>query len=82
MKTYKIVKVEWEDISSYSGWRDIGKVKECTPLRCVSVGTLMRGSKGVVALSQSVSENQDVGTMEIIPKHNVKNMEIIGSYRL
>ena len=82
MRTYKIVKVEWDDISSYSAWRDIGDVKKCYPLRIVSVGTLVKGKKGNVAIVQMVAENKDVGATQIIPKHNVKSIETIGSYRL
>ena len=82
MRTYKIVKVEWDDISGYSAWRDIGDVKKCNPLRIVSVGTLVKGKKGNVAIVQMVAENKDVGAAQIIPKHNVKSIETIGSYRL
>lgn len=82
MKTYKIVKVEWEDISGYPAWRDIGDIKKCKPLHCVSVGTLMKGKKGCIALSQSVAENRDAGNTEVIPKHNVVSIEVIGKYRL
>ena len=82
MKTYKIVRVEWEDISSYSAWRDIKDVKKCEPLKVVSVGTLVKGTRGNVAIVQMVAENKDVGATQIIPKHNVRKMEVVGSYRL
>ena len=82
MKTYKIAKVEWEDITSFASWRDIHDVKKCEPSKCVSVGTLVKGKKGVVALCQSVADNEDVGSTKIIPKHNVRKIEILGTYKL
>jgi len=82
MRTYKIAKVEWEDISGYSTWRDREDMAKCRPLNCVSVGTLVNVAKGNVGLSLSISENGDGSGATVIPKKNIRNMKIIGSYRI
>jgi len=81
MKTYKIVKVEWDDISAYTAWRNIGEVKDCTPLRCVTVGTRVKAKRGNLAVFQTISENMNVADAMIIPKKNVRKVEVIGTYR-
>ena len=82
MRTYKMAKVEWEDISGYSAWRDREDMAKCRPLNCVSVGTLVKVTRGNVGLSLSISENGDGSGATVIPKKNIRNMKVIGSYRI
>lgn len=82
MRTYKIARVTWDDISCYHGWRDIENTKDCDPLQCVSVGTLVEVKKGNVGLMQSVSGNDNGSEITVIPKRVIRRMKIIDKFEL
>jgi len=80
MKTYKIVKVEWEDSVNCRGWRDLGQFRTigCGP--CVSSGILVRTQKGTVGVSHTVGENEIADTM-IISRKAIKKIEVLGTFK-
>jgi hypothetical protein len=81
MKTHKIVKVEWEDSASYSGWTKREKTEEFDPYACISCGILVRTNKGSIGVTHSISK-QDVDNVMVIPKKAVKKVEVIGKIKI
>ena len=63
--TLKVVSVEWEDITSHSGWHD---AEDNALLPITSVGFLMAKDKDNKLISQSISpENSRVAESLLIP---------------
>ena len=61
----KVVSVEWNDITSHSGWHD---AEDNALLPITSVGFLMAKDKHNILISQSISPNNDkVAESLIIP---------------
>ena len=81
MKKHKIVKVEWEDSASYSGWTKREKTEEFDPYLCISCGILVRTKRGSIGVTHSISK-QDVDNVMVIPRKTIKKIETIGDIRI
>ena len=81
MKTYKVVKVEWEDSSTHVGWRRHSETRELDPMKCTSCGLLVKTQKGSIGISTTVAENQDKIDTVVIPRKCVKSIEQIAKIR-
>ena len=82
MRTYKIARVTWNDISSHRGWTDIENTKDYSPLSCVSVGALVKVKRGNIGLVQSIAKNRDVAETIVIPKKVVVDIEVLGKFKI
>lgn len=73
------MKVEWEDSTSYRGWRD--DAKELGPAKCMSCGVLVRVKKGCIGVTHSITDTEEFGGIMIIPRKAIRKMEIISTFR-
>ena len=65
----RLVVVTWKDITSSAEWGgDQEKtLKDMTPVKCVSVGWILRHDNDVLVLADSWSEDGDYGGTTAIP---------------
>jgi len=72
----KLVLVEWEDSSSYSGWHRIHPDCDCVA-NCISVGVLCSEDKKQVVLALSKSDSGNYGDTMAIPKSCIKRIRYL-----
>ncbi len=82
MKKDKIVKIQWEDTSSNSGWRDRKFLKEWARKNtmCESVGFLVAKNKRNVILAAMKDMDKrftDYNDYHKIPRRCIKNIKIL-----
>jgi len=82
MKKYKVLRVEWTDIAAYSTWRDKDEQQKCDSLLCTSCGIETRVKKGNLGLMQSISETNDRSGTLVIPRGNIKKIEVLSTFRV
>lgn len=80
MRTFTIVKVEWEDSTNWRGWRSREKRSDIKPSPCVSAGILVQRNKDVIAVSHSYGED-DFGDTIAIPRKCTKSIEVIARFK-
>jgi len=81
MRTYKIVKVEWEDTCNYRGWHDRKSRKAFEALPCVSAGILVNVRTGCVGVTHSVTKGDDVGETIIIARKVIKSITVLSTFK-
>ena len=74
MTRRQMVVVEWQDSTSFNGWRDVGEVAELTASRIESLGFRQRDRDGCIVLAGSVSDIAHYARVEMIPKGCVKSV--------
>ena len=67
-RRYRRVEVEWEDAASHSGWLDVPKPGEVTPLMVRSTGYLVQSDKRGITLAQSITSHDKLGDILRIPR--------------
>ena len=73
-KKYKLVEVQWYDITSESGWQSIEEAKNVKLAVCITKGHLLSKSKGIYrifgdyALEDNKKDIAEIGNLTIIPK--------------
>lgn len=78
IKVTKVVGVEWEDARSWSSWTDVEEAAaDFKPVRCYSVGLLVRADRHVVILALTMNEDRSVGDTCAIPRSWVRRIEVI-----
>lgn len=76
----RIVKVDWEDITSHSGWHH---VSDNGLLLISSVGYLVAQSKDNILLAQSLSpENDRIAESLTIPRSVIRKTTTVGKVKL
>ena len=80
MRTHKIVKVDWEDSASYSGWRDRSDGKRFEVAKCTSCGILVKARRGSIGVTHSIEEGQINGTI-VISRKAITKMEVVHTFR-
>ena len=81
MKTYKIVRVDWIDSMSHSGWYD-GKQREndgCAS--CISYGIHVKTKRGTYGVTHSVADDGELSSTIVIPRKAIKKIEIISKFK-
>jgi hypothetical protein len=73
MKNYKIVEVEWKDITFYSGHYKIEDIKEYGLKHFKTIGYLIVENKEFIqiALTKETTEEDTVADIYMIPKVNI-----------
>jgi hypothetical protein len=79
MKRDRMVLVEWNDAASTDGWRDRdAAVRDMTPLRCCSVGYVLKSTRQYIVMAASTSESGNVSQVGCIPRtciYSIKELE-------
>lgn len=76
----KIVKVDWQDITSHSGWH---LAEDNSLLNITSIGFLIAANKHGVIIAQSLSpENERVAESLTIPRSVITKMTTVGKVTL
>ena len=81
MKTYKVIKVDWVDSCTASGWRDRGNLITRHPSHCVSCGIQVRTEKGSIGVTHSISDFDDATDTIIIPRKAIQKIEKITTFK-
>lgn len=81
MRTHKVVKVEWDDSMSYGGWR--GRDDKLKGANCMSCGILVKVKKGYIGITHSMGDtcNDEIGDVMVIPRHAIKKIEVILTFK-
>ena len=72
----KLVMVEFEDSSSYSGWHKLDSWLDSIS-NCVSVGILCREDKKQIVLALSKSNSRNYGDTMAIPRSCIKRIRYL-----
>ncbi len=73
---HKILHVIWEDACGRSGWHDAQEEYKLS--RCETVGYLIKESRKVISLAQSIDHDcNKVDNVMMIPKSNIKKRRIL-----
>ena len=81
MRTYKVIRIEWLDSTSHTGWSDREHLKTHHPCMCVSCGVQVKTERGSVGVTHSICENKDVCDTIIIPRKAIQKMEKITTFK-
>lgn len=78
----KIVCVEWDDASNNTGYWDDDAIKagkkKFEPVKCLTVGHLMRSNKKVVNVaSEHFTEDDDFRNIHTIPRGMIRKITIL-----
>ncbi len=70
---YKIIEIEWEDITLYAGQYTYSRVKEYGFKRIKTIGYLIEETKKYLKISMGVetTEEENIIDFLIIPKSNI-----------
>ena len=72
---YKIVLVEWEDITSNTDpWLYLSDALDLEPAQMTTVGWLVEDREESIILISSIGDNKEVGDINCIPKSVIKDM--------
>ncbi len=75
-KAMPVVEVEWIDSWAHGGWQDPEDV-DGTPLKCRSVGYLLKNGPNTVVLALSQHEGGSVGDVLTIPSRCVTELRTL-----
>jgi hypothetical protein len=72
-KDYKIIEIEWKDITYYSGHYKVEDIKEYGLKHFKTIGFLIEENKEFIqiALTKETTEEDTVADIYIIPKVNI-----------
>ena len=76
-KKRRLLVVEWEDASHYSGWTKADECKEDTPMMTRSVGWKVPSPKGCIVIVGSQNEYDTVSGREVIPRKYIKSIRML-----
>ncbi len=78
-KKIRLAIVTWDDIQSRSDWiGDITEIpKEIKPIRCVTVGWIVREDKQIVVVADSYTADGTYGGATAIPTSVIENIQIL-----
>jgi hypothetical protein len=80
MKFKKFVLITWEDICSYSDWKNIDTAKKDTVAICYSAGFIIEKNKKNTIICSDWSSDIDgieVGNRNVIPNSVIKKVEVL-----
>jgi len=75
-KTYDLVMVDWEDSTCRSGWHK-PEFAPKFPDQCVTVGFILRRDPKSITLAQSLCEDRSVDGSWLIPRVNIRKIQIL-----
>ena len=82
MKTYKVLRVDWIDSTSHSGWNDREHLETHHCNSCISCGIQVKTEKGTLGIAHSACvENSDICDTIIIPRKAIRKIERITTFR-
>ena len=73
----QIVKVVWTDSASSDGWQDEEHGKEHTPSQCMTVGWLLKKTRGHVTLAGSRSDFGNCSQLMAIPRKCIVSIKTL-----
>ena len=73
MRKRPLVIVEWDDVSSFSGWEDIKESKSIKPFQAKMVGWEISRNKNYLILATAFSEDECNGR-RVIPRGCIRNI--------
>lgn len=78
-KKIRLAIVTWDDIQSRSDWiGDISEIpEEIKPIRCVTVGWIVREDKQIVVLADSYTRDGTYGGATAIPTSVIEEIKIL-----
>lgn len=82
-KRYKVVRVEWEDITSIpDSWTDDKEIEKYRPDVCVTWGYLVRQTKDRLYIAQTksvchIEHHLEWANVDMIPRGCVKKIEVM-----
>jgi len=68
-----MMRVEWEDAATYSGWTDL-EHREFPTSECVSVGFLLSRSDRAIVMALTISDGGGASEIVAIPVANVREI--------
>lgn len=63
----ELVKLEWLDIASQSGWMSVRDAREFKPIRCVDVGWVLHRDEHSLTLFRSRNSDGSIGDVAVFP---------------
>jgi len=81
VRTYKIVKIDWDDSAMHGGWRPESHAREYSPGKCVSGGILVRTKPGSVGVTHSIGESAVCDTI-VIPRKAIRSIEVLSTFKV
>lgn len=63
----KMVEVEWHDACGSAGWKDIAEYNNLVPMKCRTVGYLLKQSKKEITIALTQAVNHDLNQSICIP---------------
>lgn len=69
MKKHRILEITWIDSAGFPGWQDRDDaVRQASPMKCLTVGYFMCEDQESVSINQTMSDNDSVDHVLVIPK--------------
>lgn len=69
-----VVMIKWVDTTSYGGWRD-RETTDFSLTGCISVGILIARDAKTITIARSISMDDDVNAVEVIPISTVVSIK-------
>lgn len=73
MRKLPLIIVEWDDVSSYDGWRDTEESKTSKPFQARMVGWEISRNKDCLVLATAFSDDECNGR-RVIPRGCIRNI--------
>lgn len=75
MQKRSLVVIEWEDIATYSSWRNEKKTTDVNPILCQTVGWRMKApSPKKIAVASTRNSIGECCDLTIIPRVSIKSI--------
>lgn len=74
MRKRPLLVVEWDDVSSYHGWKDTEEAKTLKPFRAKMVGWEISRDKDNLILVSGFSSDDDCNGQRIIPRGCIRKV--------
>lgn len=74
MRKRPLLLIEWDDVSSWSGWESIDKYKGYKPARAKMVGWRIHGDRQNIVIASALDNDDCCNGVRVIPRGCIRSM--------